>query len=452
MKTMLAHWRTKAIQKLWFLALFFFSMTVVADSPFSGDSQWMLGDWGGARTRLQEQGVEFVSGYVGETATNVDGGFDDDTVTRYADQFTVGVGLDLEKLLGIPGAMFRFVATDRNGDSLSADRISDPRAPELAAVQEIYGRGETWRLTDFWYQQQLLDGRLEIKLGRFGVGEDFNVFPCDFQNLAFCGSQVGNWTDIWYNWPVSQLAFRARWVFSPEWYLQAGVIDENPSELKTSNKFRLGGSGSNGVLLPLEAVWTPGLGASGLPGRYSFGYYYATGNAKDVYEDVNGDPQAITGEPFKERGHKYGLWIVAEQQVTAHANDNRRGLKLFSNLAFEDEATSRIDNFQQFGLVYTGLFDARPRDDLGFGLARISVNDDVRRHQRLTNQVNEVSDYDDPSFQPEQDEEYNAELHWAFHTAKWLTVRPNLQYVWDPGGVDQVDDALVFGIKIQAEL
>ena len=360
-----AHWTVKSVAGPCLLALVTLADTVSAEGVFSPDSPWMFGDWGGTRTRLQNRGVDFVSGYVGESATNLDGGFDDDTVTRYASQLAVGVDLDLEKLLGIPAAQMRFVATERFGDSLSEDRISDPRAPELAAAQEIYGRGEILRLTDFWYQQQFLDGQLEIKAGRFGVGEDFNVFACDLQNLAFCGSQVGNWTDIWYNWPVSQLAFRARWVFSPQWYVQVGVIDENPNELKTSNKFRLGNSGSNGVLLPVEEAWTPRLWSARLPGRYSAGYYYATGNADDVLEDVNGD---------------------------------------------------------------------------------------LRRFQQLANQVGQVQAYDDPAFQPEQDEEYNAELHWGFHVSNWLTVRPNLQYVWDPGGVEQVDDAFVFGIKMDAEL
>ena len=32
----------------------------------------------------------------------------------------------------------------------------------------------------------------------------------------------------------------------------------------------------------------------------------------------------------------------------------------------------------------------------------------------------------------------------------WLTVRPNLQYITHPGGVDEVDNALVAGLKIQS--
>ncbi len=48
-----------------------------------------------------------------------------------------------------------------------------------------------------------------------------------------------------------------------------------------------------------------------------------------------------------------------------------------------------------------------------------------------------------------QDTEYNAELYYGVHVADWLTVRPNLQYVRHPGGLDEVDDALVAGLKVQ---
>ncbi|EIU3403249.1 TPA: carbohydrate porin, partial [Pseudomonas aeruginosa] len=94
-------------------------------------------------------------------------------------------------------------------------------------------------------------------------------------------------------------------------------------------------------------------------------------------------------------------------------------------------------------------FDARPKDDIGLGIARIHVNDDVKKRQRLVNQVNGIDDYDNPLYQPLQDTEYNAELYYGVHVTDWLTVRPNLQYIKQPGGVDEVDNALVAGIKIQ---
>ncbi|PBM07223.1 porin, partial [Pseudomonas aeruginosa] len=205
-----------------------------AAEAFSPNSKWMLGDWGGKRTELLEKGYDFKLEYVGEAAANLDGGYDDDKTGRYTDQFALGVHMDLEKILGWKATEFQFTVTERNGKNLSNDRIGDPRAGHISSVQEVWGRGQTWRLTQLWLKQQYFDGALDVKFGRFGEGEDFNSFPCDFQNLAFCGSQVGNWAgSIWYNWPVSQWALRVKYNFAPDWYVQVGAYEQNPSNLET---------------------------------------------------------------------------------------------------------------------------------------------------------------------------------------------------------------------------
>ncbi|MDN6875711.1 carbohydrate porin, partial [Pseudomonas citronellolis] len=102
------------------------------------------------------------------------------------------------------------------------------------------------------------------------------------------------------------------------------------------------------------------------------------------------------------------------------------------------------------GMVYKGLFDARPKDDIGLAVARIHINDDVTKHQKQINEVSGIDDYDNPLFQPVQHSEYDAELYYGVHVTNWLTVRPNLQYIKHPGGVYEVDNALVAGLKIQS--
>ncbi|HHK9466128.1 TPA: carbohydrate porin OprB, partial [Pseudomonas aeruginosa] len=333
----------------------------------------------------------------------------------------LGVHMDLEKILGWKATEFQFTVTERNGKNLSNDRIGDPRAGHISSVQEVWGRGQTWRLTQLWLKQQYFDGALDVKFGRFGEGEDFNSFPCDFQNLAFCGSQVGNWAgSIWYNWPVSQWALRVKYNFAPDWYVQVGAYEQNPSNLETGNGFKMSGSGTKGALLPVELIWQPKVGAEQLPGEYRLGYYYSTAKADDVYDDVDGQPQGLTGNDFKSRGSKHGWWVVAQQQVTSHNGDASRGLSLFANLTVHDKATNVVDNYQQLGMVYKGPFDARPKDDIGLGIARIHVNDDVKKRQRLVNQVNGIDDYDNPLYQPLQDTEYNAELYYGVHVTDWL--------------------------------
>ncbi|MFJ2282023.1 carbohydrate porin [Pseudomonas sp. NPDC087803] len=421
----------------------------MAADAFSSDSKWMTGDWGGERTKLIEQGIDIKADYVGEVGGNLHGGYNDDKTARYADQFGLGVALDLQKLWGWDNTQAKIQLTNRNGYNISNDRVGDPRAGTLSSSQEVYGRGHMVRLTQLWIQHQFFDNKLDVKAGYFGEGEDFNTFPCDFQNLAFCGSQVGNWaTNIWYNWPVSQAAIRVKYNINDELYAQIGAYNQNPSQLEHGNGFKLSGSGTAGTVLPVELVWSPKVNS--LPGEYRVGYYKSTADANDVREDVNGFDAATTGDAYKTHSSKHGYWFVAQQQLTSHNGDASRGLNIAANATFHDKDTNFIDNYQSVMFVYKGPFDARPKDDVGIGAARIHVNDDVKKNAELLNASNGVSDYDNPVFSPIRETEYNYEINYGFHVTNWLTVRPNLQYITHPGGVDAVDNALVAGLKIQS--
>lgn len=420
-----------------------------AADAFDVNSKWMTGDWGGTRTELLEKGYDFSLDYVAEMASNLDGGYNDDTTARYADQFALGVKIDLQKVFGWQDAEFKLAITERSGRNISNDRIGDPRAGTLSSSQEVWGRGQTWRLTQLWVKQKYFDGALDVKFGRFNPGEEFNVFPCDFQNLTLCGSQVGNYVNTWYNWPISQWALRVKYNITPEVYAQVGVFEQNPSNLETGNGFKLSGSGTKGMILPVELVWTPTVNS--LPGEYRIGFYKSTPSADDVYEGANGQPQPISGGAFKSHSSKHGWWIVAQQQLTAHNGDSSRGLSIFANATVHDKDTNFVDNYQQIGFTYKGPFDSRPKDDIGIGVARIHVNDDVQDRVRLTNLINGIDDYDNPGYLPVQDTEYNSEIYYGFHVADWLTVRPNVQYIKHPGGLNEVDDAFVAGLKIQSK-
>ena len=426
------------------VALSLGASSVYADEAFSADSKWMTGDWGGERTKLIEQGIDIKADYVGEVGANLHGGYNDDKTARYSDQFGLGVALDLQKLWGWDNTQAKIQLTNRNGQNISNDRVGDPRAGTLSSSQEVYGRGHMVRLTQLWIQHQFLDGKLDVKAGYFGEGEDFNTFPCEFQNLAFCGSQVGNWaTNLWYNWPVSQAALRIKYNITPELYAQIGAYNQNPSQLEHGNGFKLSGSGTKGTVLPVELVWSPKV--NDLPGEYRVGYYKSTAPADDVKVNITTD-----GEDYRVRDSKHGYWFVVQQQLTSHNGDASRGLNIAANATFHDKATNIVDNYQSLMFVYKGPFDARPKDDIGIGAARIHVNDDVKKSAEQINASLGVTDYNDPLYSPLRTTEYNYEINYGFHVTNWLTVRPNVQYITHPGGVDQVDNALVAGLKIQS--
>ena len=89
-------------------------------------------------------------------------------------------------------------------------------------------------------------------------------------------------------------------------------------------------------------------------------------------------------------------------------------------------------------------------DDIVFDIRRISPHGAFREEQRALNQAADANDYNDPAFTPLQHNEYDAEIYYGVHVTNWLTVRPNLQYIKNPGGVREVDNAVVGGLKVQA--
>lgn len=411
-----------------------------AGEPFSSDSRWMFGDWGGERTALEQDGVKFNVDYTMESASNFAGGYHSSTTARYSDQWAFGVNLDLEKLLDWKDAEFQMTITDRNGNNLS-DEIGDPRAGMLSSVQEVYGRGQTWRLTQFWLRKGFFDDVLDIKAGRLTVGEDFDNFDSKFQNLAFGSGQAGNWRgDHWYNWPVSQWGARAKINFTPEVFLQVGFYNQNPYNYARGDGFRLEFNPTEGNLVPVELGWKPTFGPDNLPGNYRLGFYYSS-----THDDVYG---SWHDGGYHDDAHSYGGYILAQQQLFSQGGSADRGLTLTVQAVMNDHKTAKTDNYQAIALTWKGPFDARPQDEIGIGAARIHVNSDYSSMARAQNRENGVSEYDNPAYLPIQEgSEYNYEIYYNVHVTNWLQLRPNLQYVAAPGAVTKVDDAFIGGLS-----
>ncbi|VDZ70121.1 carbohydrate-selective porin OprB [Klebsiella aerogenes] len=352
----------------------------------------------------------------------------------------VRVNLDLEKLLNWQDAEFQMTITDRNGQNLS-DQIADPRTGMLSSVQEVYGRGQTWRLTQFWLRKGLFGDVLDLKAGRVTVGEDFDNFDSKFQNLAFGSGQAGNWRgDHWYNWPVSQWGGRVRLNITPEVFMQVGFYNQNPYNYDRGDGFRLEFSPTEGNLVPVELGWQPKLGSDKLPGNYRLGYYYSSVNDNVYGSWHNGG--------FNDTAHAYGGYILAQQQLSAQGGSTDRGITLTLQAVMNDHKTSKTDNYQSIAVTWKGPFDARPQDEIGVGAARIHVNSAYTRMLRQENAFNGETDYNSPTYLPVQEgAEYNYELYYNVQATDWLQIRPNLQYVSAPGAVSEVDDAFIGGIS-----
>lgn len=414
------------------------TLALIAALPASAQTRddALFGDWGGARSRLEDRGIKFDFGYTSEDAGNTTGG--DGEHFAHAGQLTLDSTWDLGKLWGWDHTQLRATLTHRDGDNLT----ERAQLGQLLQSQEIYGRGNIWRISNLWLAHDFAGGRLQVKAGRLGVGDDFDTLDCDFMSLTFCGSQSAMIDgDYWYNWPISQWGLVINGWLTPQVYLRTGAYQVNPSYARESHGLMFNPSGTIGTLTPVEVGWNPSFG-DGLSGHYALGAWYSSAPREDVYEDINGDPAGLSGLERAMRTGAYGGYLVSNQQFThGDGSSEKAGLRGFLDMVVSDRRTSSIDRTVHLGASYTAPFASRPHDQIALALGATHVNNRLEDYQRDRNLVEPVP------VRVQEGSEYTAELFYAIAVTGWLTVRPDLQYVVHPGGDSANPDGLVVGLK-----
>jgi len=408
-----------------------------AESAATHPMPWLTGTWGGHRTALLDKGIDLQLVYVTESAYNAAGGVRQ--VVDYADQVAFGTTLDLERLVGLRDALIQITYTSRAGRNL----VEDAQLGSFQLVQEVYGRGQTMRLTQMWLEQMYLDRTVSWRWGRMSVGGDFATFPCDFQNLTFCGSQPGNIAGGYiFNWPISQWGSRIKVAREGLGYAQVGVFDQNQQYLGFDNKlWPVWYQGSTGVLVPVEIAWQPTFLGGWLAGSYKVGAWYSSGQQPDAASDSFGNLFAISGQPPAMRQGLYGAYVSFQQQITRTGADNpNKGLRVFLNAAIADAVTAATDRQIAAGFWYTGPFKSRPNDVVAFAMGTTHQNRRITDAASLQNALGLGP-------VPVKDSEYVVELDYTFEATPGFLIRPNIQYIHSPGGSSATRDVVVLGLK-----
>ncbi len=414
------------------LALITGSTQIHAESAFDPQGQYLFGDWSGKRTELANQGIKFEANLMSDTAYLADGGRDDGQDPLTSAQLWLGTQLDMGKLAGWNDVTVRAVMTARQGQSTSIRDLQDQNAPQLANVQGTFGRGnQDSRLSELSIEKNFKEQGISVKAGRLGLGMDFNVMACDFASTAFCAAQMGKWQGtIWMNTPVAQWGARVKQQLNPEVAVQVGVYEFNPDNgngAKEGQGWSLDTDNADGVSIPIEVIWTPKQAVNGLPGSYRVGGMYNTAdNAENQFDIAKGK---VGGKGVSPEDRTFGGWIAVEQQLTS-TGTGRQGLHGFANFTWHDRVTTKVDNSQQIGVKYIGLVDGHPNDILGLAANRVHVNE---RFAAINTAIDASA-------------EYNVELNYSYNATPWLMLRPNVQYVVNPGSTNRVDNALVLGL------
>src|SRR5258708_36264685 len=401
-------------------------------------SEGLLGDWGGRRTLMVNHAFGVELSYINEVASNGRGGAAQKTAD--AEQVYFGGSLDLERLYDVPGAKLVFSLTDRNGDSLSVKA----KLNTLLEVQEIFGEGNYVRLNQLYWDQQLFDRRVELKFGRLTGTFDFMPFSCNFQNITFCATLPShNVVAHWIAFPGSTWAGVVRVNFKSDWYLQAGVYEINPNFAEYKYRFAFGtpfvGLGKRVVA---EAGWLPQ--SAGPDGGYRPGAWYVDVGGNDLYLNAAGQPLATSGGTPLQRHHEAGFYSMAQQHFWTQKGSDTHGWSVFMNFVQTDHDITKIGQIAELGLFWTGPLPARPQDDLGIALGRVQVNHRLRDGEVLYNA--QVAPRLNLPAQPVQHAEYPTEIYYSLNVTPAITLRPNVQLIHAPGGVNNRVNVLVVGL------
>jgi porin len=127
----------------------------------------LLGDMGGLRPWLGNYGVTFGLQETSEYLNNLSGGTRRGGAYDGLTQF--GIGVDTQKAFGLPGGIFNVSGLQIHGTNLSSR--------DLHTLQYASGieADATTRLWELWYQQSLLGGKVDVKVGQQSLDQEFMV-------------------------------------------------------------------------------------------------------------------------------------------------------------------------------------------------------------------------------------------------------------------------------------
>jgi porin len=404
---------------------------VAEDGIFA--QQTLTGDWGGMRKTLKDAGVDLNANDTSEMLSNPVGGFKQTTI--YQGLLTMTLNLDLEKLLSWPGATIYSEAYQINGRGLSRSAIGNLLA--VSTIEALPGA----RLNDLWFQQELLDRQLSLRIGQISIDDEFYIsqYSANFINSTFgCPDLLT--TDLPSGGPCYPFAVpgvRLRVAPTTGLTLSTALFNGNPAPPGPGDPQVRNSGGTNfligegGALVLSELAYSfdaqPDLPSP--PSDVKLGGWYHTANFPDLRRDTLGrslaDPTS-TGVGGPHRGD-FGLYTVVDKLLWQPPDAPTQGLSGFLRVGSVPGGRNLISLEVDGGFTYKGLFAGRDADLTGVAASYGRIGSAARGLASDTTLFTGLA-------QPARDYETVIEATYLAQIAPWLVLQPDLQLILHPGG------------------
>ena len=368
----------------------------------------LTGEWGGARTWLEEHGVSFDIIYAAEVfanASQAEGG-DNSALSGHLD---LAITLETEGLGLWPGGTFYAVGQTNHGLGInqrvgSSTEISNIEAPPYV------------QLGEFFFEQSLFKELITIRLGKQDANREFGT-------PRFGGNFINN---------------------------NFGLIPSTPFPSYPTN-----GLGAALIVNPLEWLFFRAMLIEGKPQVGSFGFdtafvpdaghfFIASVAAKHTFGANDKNTGTSSAGFFRQQGpiaevgdvpmprtfeSNSGFFVQHDERlyVQPEDKDDVRCFTWISRVGWSQPDRTLISFFVGSSLAYHGL-GARSDDTVGIGFGYFTV-------QQQRNGT------------PGPGSEFFVELFYKWRLTHFISLQPDLQYYRTPGGDGR--DALLVGVRLK---
>lgn len=330
----------------------------------------LLGDLGGARTDLANKGIQFDINFTQTMQSVVDGGLDTDT--RYGGTLDYNLLFDLERMGALTGAIIKFRAESRYGESVNdiTGQILSANSDAFFPFTHTLDEDIPFTVTNLAYMQSLSE-HISFLIGKFDtIDADPNEFASGRGTSQFMNANFTFCPAISLMAPYSTLG--AGIIVKPTHAVHISSVVYNIRDSSTTSGFDDIGEGAAWVT---AAEFQYKLGE--LPGgqNVTFGYAFDS-NFADLGERFVFTPGQGLAPATKDStwavtwsGWQY-LWVKNPSDAPIHLTNgepDRQGLGLFARAGFADQDTNPIEWSVSGGVGGKGIIPGRERDTFGVG-------------------------------------------------------------------------------------
>ncbi|HLO39406.1 MAG TPA: carbohydrate porin [Phycisphaerales bacterium] len=340
----------------------------------------LTGDWGGARTNLENKGLKFDLGWTQTVQGVVDGGRRRDW--DYGTSFEMVLATDMQKLVGVPGGFGKIRVEGRTGESVNDDSgVILPTSTDGFFPLTTPGNESILTVTELNYAQ-FLSEQFGLVFGKLQTLDgDPNEFASgrgrsQFMNFNFIANGVASRTI-----PYSAIGGGVVWL--PAKSLMISSLIMTTVDSSTTSGFEHLDDGW---------TWTTELNyqykAGNLPGGFNVGAIYAFNgdfaNLTDKLSLVRGEGiETPTDESTWAVYTSFWQYVYSpdaapEKIDLQNGTMDMRGVGVFGRLGIADHETNPIEWSVSGGVAARGMFFGRENDTLGFGYSYSGISDTRR--------------------------------------------------------------------------